>query len=175
MKARFVGLTALALSLLAISWAGSQYFGQRLTPHSTGSGPNNSGKNNNSTTITPTSAKVSVLISFGDGRRVWFNDTVVPITYNYYNVTYKIANGDIVARWSSAYNAHFVYEILGVGCVPGDINCAGYWSLWIWNEPGSCWDYSTVGVDLLQVSTVGRVAWHFLHYDGSNQFQGKCS
>ncbi len=174
MKLRVVILLAVAITVLGASWIGAQYFGSRLfNIRTTSKGQDNSVNHDNSTSHVAT-VMVGVLASFGNGTRIWYNNTSVPDTWNFYNVTYFVTKGDVVASWNEGYRAHFVNKILGVGCVQSDIGCPGYWSLWVWNEAGSCWDYSAFGVDLLQVSTVKMVAWHFLYHDGSDPFKGRC-
>ncbi len=170
MKAKLLGLLALVLVILAVGWVGSHYFGPKVLNLPSHGGQDNSRKNNNSTS-TPT-VDVNALIDFGNGTKLWFNHTVAPLGYDYYNVTYKVANGNVVAVWSDSLKSYFVYKIMGVGCDAGDFSC-GYWSLWVWNDAKLCWDYSSLGVSWLKVSDFKMIAWYFNHYDTSS-FPGRC-
>ncbi len=115
-----------------------------------------------------------MLIDFGNGTRLWFNGTRVPITDNFYNVTYEDVKGGLSSTpYGYPLDAHFVYKIIGYGCNSGDLGCKGYWSLWVWNGTVGCWAYSTVGVDLLKVSEVAMMAWYFTNTD-QNSFTGSC-
>jgi hypothetical protein len=160
-----LGLLALVAGALGVTWASARYLGPSLSHIS-------------SSSKSPTRSQdqvidVSLLIDFGNGTRLWFNNTTVPDNYNFYNVTYHVANGNLFASWSDLYSSHFVDEILGFGCVPGSAGCGGYWSLWVWDGVNSCWSYSSVGVDWLKVSTVGTIAWYYNNYDFSG-FLGRC-
>ncbi len=169
-----MSLLVLAALVLGVSWTGAHYFGPSLFRASNGPDCKTSQSSSNQT-LSATGEMANVLVDFGNGTRIWFN-TTVPHDWNYYNITDKITEGDMSSRWfGGTICAHFIYKILGFGCSPGQIGCSGYWSLWVWNETGSCWDYSIEGVDLLNLSTVRKVAWHFYHYDGSNPFEGPCS
>ncbi len=169
-----MSLLVLAILVLLVGWAGASYFGPGL--FKTASEPDDKTRpSNGNHTLSVSGERANLLVDFDNGTRVWFNITV-PRDWNYYNVTTKVTEGDIVARWFGyTIQSHFIYKILGFGCDPDQFSCPGYWSLWVWNETGYCWDYSIKGVDLLQVSTIGMVAWRFSNYDGADTFEGRCS
>ncbi len=165
MNRKLLAVLAFSLLIVGSGWAAAAYLGPRLfkTSHS-------SGDNTKNTSM----VKVSVLVSFGNGTRLWFNDTAVPNGYNYYNVTYKITNGDLVATWFDSQHSHFIAKLFGIGCDSGDPFCPAYWSLWTRDQKNLCWNYSPEGVDELEVSDVSMIAWHFLRYDNTNPLPGRC-
>ncbi len=168
-----MSLLILAALVLGVGWAGAYYFGPSFFKSSNGPDSKTSPSHGNETTVP--GENVRVLVDFGNRTRLWFNATV-PHGWNYYNVTYKVTEGDMSATWFGyPIQSYFIYKILGFGCDPNQLACSGYWNLWVWNETGHCWNYSDEGVDLLQVSKVTTVAWHFSNYDGSNTFEGRCS
>ncbi len=169
-----MSLLALAVLVFGVGWAGGHYLGPSLFRASNGP-DGKTGRSSGNQTVSVSGEMADVLVDFGNGTRIWFN-TTVPHDWNYYNVTYKVTEGDMSATWFGyTIRSHFIYKIFGFGCDPDQLVCSGYWSLWVWNNTGYCWNYSNEGVDLLQVSTVGIIAWHFSNYDGSNPFPGRCS
>jgi hypothetical protein len=156
----------IAIILLGVLWGLADYFGPNLlnipgSSHSSGSGLSDQ--------------SVTLLIDFGNGTRLWFNNTEVPSSDNFYNVTYNDVNGNLQAVWDGyPLNAHLVSKIMGYGCSVTAAGCNGYWSLWLWNGSKSCWHYSEVGADLLKVSGETMAAWYFTSSDPPS-FPGNCS
>ncbi len=114
------------------------------------------------------------MVNFGNGTIFWFNNTRVPKNYDFYQVTYNVTKGNVVAEYydSLGLKGYYVQKILGVGCQ--DICVTGqYWSLWVWNVANACWDYSSQGVSLLKVSSVVMVAWYYT--DTISSFPGRCA
>jgi hypothetical protein len=156
----------MAVTLLSIFWGLAEYFGPSLL---------NIPGFNDSSGKGSSSENVSLLIDFGNGTRLWFNNTKVPSSDNFYNVTYGDVSGNLEAVWDGyPLNAHLVYKIMGYGCSATSANCNGYWSLWLWNGSKSCWSYSEVGADLAKVSDVAMAAWYFTNSNPSS-FPSNCS
>jgi hypothetical protein len=163
---RILVAVIVAITLLSALWGLADFFGPRLL---------NIPGFNDSSVKGSLNKNVDLLIDFGNGTRLWFNNTKVPGTDNFYNVTYQDVNGNLQAVWDGyPLNAHLVYRIMGYGCNGTSANCDGYWSLWRWNGTKDCWSYSEVGADLVRVSDSTMAAWYFTT---SNQpsFPGKCA
>ena len=160
MRIRLLALLVLAVAGLGSTWAAAQYFGPILLNVNSGSHGEY--------------VEVNMMVSFGNGTKVWYNSTQVPSNWTFYDTTFSLTKGQVVAKWNGGYRSHFVYKILGLGCNPEDVLCPGYWSLWVWNQKGSCWSYSTAGADLMKVANVRAIAWHFLYYDNSNLILDRC-
>ncbi len=103
------------------------------------------------------SVSVNVLLNYGNGTSVWINNTSVPGSANFFNVTALVTGGNIGAVFFSSFGSHFVYSINGVGCPASNIFCDQAWGFWTLD--GICWDLPFVGVDQITASQVTTVAW----------------
>ncbi len=101
---------------------------------------------------------VNVLLNYGNGTLVWYNQTLVPSTWNFFNVTELITKGNLGAVFFASFGSHFVYSINGVGCPASNIFCDEAWGFWTLD--GICWDLPFVGVDMIPVSQSTTVAWY---------------
>ena len=106
----------------------------------------------------PSAISVNVLLNYGNGTLVWYNQTLVPSTWNFFNVTELITKGNLGAVYFASFGSHFVYSINGVGCPASNIFCDQAWGFWTLN--GICWDLPFVGVDMIPVSQSATVAWY---------------
>ncbi len=100
---------------------------------------------------------INMLLNYGNGTLVWYNDTSAPSNANFYNATTIVTGGNIGAVFFASFGSHFVYSINGVGCPASNIFCDQAWGFWVLN--GICWDLPSVGVDLIPVSQATTVAW----------------
>lgn len=168
-------LLALAVTLLGSAWAASRQFGPGLLNLLSGNTTRTDLPRAENTTVGTQTITVSILIGFEEGTRRWFNDTRVPVTYNFYNVTYTITGGDIVAQWDRLLNSSYVFKIFGQGCEPPNpVLCRGYWSLWLWNDNDQCWAYSHLGIDLVKVTDIRMISWHFTNFESPSEPVGHC-
>lgn len=113
-----------------------------------------------STSRQPGSVPVNMLIDYGNGTLVWFNRTVVPSTWNFYNVTVLDTSGELASIFFASFGSHFVYQIEGVGCPTSNPFCDSSWGLWILQ--GSCWTLANSGVDQILVSHDATVGWYLV-------------
>src|SRR5438046_9943236 len=94
----------IAIALLGLFWGLAEYFGPRLLNIPSGS-------NDSSESQGTANMNVTLLIDFGNGTKLWFNDTKVARTDNFYTVTYNDVRGDLEAVWNGyPLNAHLVYK-----------------------------------------------------------------
>ena len=108
-------------------------------------------------TLKPASTSLlqdDVLFDFGNGTRVWHNDTAVQPGWNFYIETVLLTKGDIVAQWYPQYGEHLVTGIQGVGNTQSK-----FWFLWTYNA--TSWQKAPAGADLLIVSNGSMYAWTF--------------
>jgi len=97
-----------------------------------------------------------VLIDFGNGTRLWYNDTRVQPGWNMYVETVILTRGDLQAQWYPApLQEHLLTGIDGVS----ETQTMG-WFLWTYNETAS-WQTSPVGADLLPVYNGSVIAWTY--------------
>ncbi len=109
------------------------------------------------TSTSQTTTTVNLLLNYGNGTLVWYNQTLVPSNWNFFNVTNLVTKGNIGSVFFASFGSHFVYSINNVGCPASNIFCDQAWGLWTLD--GICWDEAQVGVDQLLVSRVKTVAW----------------
>lgn len=107
------------------------------------------------------SYEVDVLVNYGEGRLEWFNDTRVPIGWNFYNVTFFISRGNIDAMYFPQFGAHLVNAIKGVGLNKPQAQKDWYWIAWQWDEEKKSWKPIEVGADLFAVQNKQVLAWYF--------------
>ena len=100
---------------------------------------------------------VNLLINYGNGTLVWYNQTSVPSSWNFFNATELVTRGNLGAVFFASFGSHFVYSINGVGCPASNIFCDKAWGFWTLD--GICWDLPFVGIDLIPVSQAATVAW----------------
>ncbi len=172
MKTTLLALLVVAVIAIVSSWEGAQYFGPRLFTSQTGNtNPPTPGHTNN--TNETSLATVNLLVDFGNGTVIWFNNTKVPKDYDFYQVTLNVTRGNMAAEYydSPIIKGYLVTNILGVGCQDPCLT-GEYWSLWVWNGNNNCWNYSSQGASLLKVSTVSMVGWY---YTVNSSLPGRCA
>jgi hypothetical protein len=96
-----------------------------------------------------------ILVDFGNGTRLWYNDTRVQPGWNMYVETVVLSRGDLQAQWYPEFQEHLVSGIDGVS----DSQTKG-WFLWTYNETAS-WQTSQLGADLLPVYNGSVLAWTY--------------
>src|SRR5260370_22670872 len=101
---------------------------------------------------------LNVLLNYGNGTLIWYNQTLVPSTWNVFNVTELITKGNLGSVFFASFGSHFVYSINGVGCPSSNIFCDEAWGFWTLD--GIFWDLPFVGVDMIPVSQSTTVAWY---------------
>lgn len=99
------------------------------------------------------SYEVHMLVDYGNGTKVWYNDTEIQPGWNGYVVTLVLLNGSVDAAWYPQYGEHFVTGIGGVGSSRSES-----WFLFAYGQR-SGWTASQVGVDALQITNGTAFAW----------------
>lgn len=107
------------------------------------------------------SYEVDVLLNYGEGRREWFNNTRVPIGWNFYNLTFFLTKGNIDAKYFPEFSAHLVNAIKGVGLNKPPAQKDWYWIAWQWDTDKKSWKPLETGADLLVVQNKQVLAWYF--------------
>lgn len=112
------------------------------------------------------SINIDLIINFGNGTILYFNQTRIPVGFNMINSTHLIIGEDQVdSIYYSEFNAYFVNVILGTG---NDSNFA--WSAWKY-EICCEWELLEIGANLYMPEDGSTIAWY---YQGVNEFgQGK--
>lgn len=124
-----------------------------------GSNGNNSDSQSNSTSNS-NFVQVNMIINYGNGTSVWFNQTNILKGLNVFNLTLILAHNNVkftcYCDWTPPEN--LVTGINGVLATP---TSPYYWSLWSFCASDSAWQYSEVGADLIPVSDHGIYGWYF--------------
>ncbi len=100
-----------------------------------------------------------VLINFGNGTRVWYNNTRAQPGWNFYVETVVVENGNVVAKWYPQFGSHLVSAIGGVSSTQNK-----FWFVWTFSRAAS-WQQAPVGADQLMVLNGSTFAWTFCQVD----------
>jgi len=96
-----------------------------------------------------------VLFEYGNGTRVWHNDTQVQPGWNMYTETVLLSGGDMQATWYPSFGEHLITSIGG----EADTG-TNSWFLWAYNRTAS-WQSQSVGADDVPVYDGSVFAWTF--------------
>lgn len=118
----------------------------------------------------PLPYSVDMLLEYGNGTKLWFNQTAVQPGWNAYIVTLVSVNGDLQATWYPNYDEHFVNGIQGLENNPSENRA---WSLWTWNS-SNVWQVANVGPDEIPTYNGSVFAWAYCTYD-PNTFAPLCT
>lgn len=110
-------------------------------------------------TVNGVTYTTNVLFDFGNGTRVWFNSTRVPVGWNLYNVTSYLTHGNINVTYYQQYKAHLFNGIEGVQNTKNKS-----WFLWTYS---SSWQTAQTGSDELRVFDGSVYAWTFCESDSN--------
>ena len=101
--------------------------------------------------------ETNTLINYGNGSIRWYNETNIPATWNFYQLTLYLANGNVEAQcYGLPYNEHYVTAINNVSN-----QRPFYWTIWIFCQGQNAWVTSPVGVDLIRLSAGQTLAWAY--------------
>lgn len=106
---------------------------------------------------------IDILIDYGNGNGVWYNNTSVEPGTNLYTATVLAASGNVNATYSSQYQEHLVNGIGGVEATGSE-----FWWLWTYNRSNSTsWQVAQLGADQITVTNGGIYAWSFCGMNAS--------
>jgi len=140
---------------LVVAQVGAYYYLQRsyggtLSTSSVNCSPSNGGSVGNN-------VQTNTLINYGNGTLRWYNETSVPATWNFYQLTFHLANGNVQEQcYGPPYNEHYVTGINNV-----NDRSPFYWTVWIFCQSQNAWATSPVGVDLIRLSNGETLAWAY--------------
>lgn len=102
--------------------------------------------------------RVNLLIDYGNGTKVWYNGTLVPLGCNLLNATRRVAK--IESTYWEEFKAIFVDAINGV------FNNATHNWFWDYWDPGqSKWVHGPVGADLYLLRPREVVRWYYTTWE----------
>jgi hypothetical protein len=149
----FIAILLIAISLVAIQ-VGAYYDLERLFLPSN-SATQNSGSHGGNVIA------VDALLNFGNSTNKWFNESRVPVGWNFYNLTMYIANGKVDSTYyAGPLNEHYINAIDGVRQ-----DGSSFWHLWQFCNKDQAWSYSNIGADGIILSNGQTMAWYFDSYN----------
>jgi hypothetical protein len=95
---------------------------------------------------------VNILIDYGNGTSVWYNDTRVAVGESMLEATEQVADVDYSVTEYGAF-------INGVNGVSGELN-----RYWIWSYYDGGWQYGPVGADQWRLHSGDKVAWVYTEF-----------
>jgi hypothetical protein len=150
----YLAILLVAISLVAIQ-LGAYYDLERFFI-ANNRGSQNTGNNNTTNVIA-----VNTLLNFGNSTSKWFNETRIPVGWNFYNLTIYIANGKVDSTYyASPLNEHYINTIDGV-----TQDGSSFWHLWQFCKNDQAWSYSNIGADGIVLSNGQTAAWYFDSYN----------
>jgi len=143
-----------------------EYYLQSLSVNrslnNSGGGPSGSGSNRNQL------ISVYTLVNYGNGTSAWYNKTDVATTSNFYDLTLRLANGNIEGLYYPTLSSHFIIGINGVRSDGVGSNCSYCWGIWIYCSHDRGWIYSTLGADLIKLNNGDVLAWYIQNISQNN-------
>jgi hypothetical protein len=109
----------------------------------------------------PISYSANMMLDYGNGTKLWYNDTAIQPGWNAYLVTLVALNGNVQATWYPSFGEHFVSGIRGVENNPSSNQG---WLLWSLNSSKD-WQPASVGPDEIPVYNGTTFSWTFCPYD----------
>ncbi len=101
--------------------------------------------------------ETNTLINYGNGTIRWYNKTNIPSSWNFYQLTFHITNGNVEEQcYGPPYNEHYVTGINNV-----NNRNPFYWTVWIFCQSQNAWATSPVGADLIRLSNGETLAWAY--------------
>lgn len=115
--------------------------------------------------LAPLTYEVNVLVDFGNGTSVWYNDTATLPGWDGYIVTVVVLRGDVQGQWYPQYGEHYVTGLAGV-------NQTSTTAWFVWEYSGGRWIQATTGVDQIAMHNGTTIAWTLCSFDSG--FNPKC-
>jgi len=97
-----------------------------------------------------------ILFDFGNGTRIWSNDTEIQPGWSLYVATEVITGGHLNATYYPEYSSHLVTAIYNKGDAGNN-----YWGIWTFIPTNSSWQMAVVGSDELRVNNGSVFAWTY--------------
>jgi hypothetical protein len=104
------------------------------------------------------SETLDVAVDFGNGTRIWYNDTYVPVGSSVFNATYVATGGRMTTQNYGFGNVTgiFVTGILGVSS-----NSSSYWLWYYYDNSSRSWAEASVGADAYLAVQGGAYLWNY--------------
>ncbi|MFQ6134847.1 MAG: hypothetical protein ACE5KU_03410 [Nitrososphaerales archaeon] len=107
------------------------------------------------------SYSIDLLMNYGNGTKIWRNNTRIPIGFNLYNVTVLITEGRMEATYYTQFQSHFINSIDGVGGAEDPDKITWAWIAWHFNEASERWEAYDVSADMVFPRDGDKIAWYY--------------
>lgn len=102
--------------------------------------------------------RVNLLIDYGNGTKVWYNETLAPLGCDLLNATKRVAS--VESTYWEEYKASFVDAI---NDVPSNATHNWFWDYWDLEK--SKWVHGPVGADLYLLRPREIVKWYYTTWE----------
>lgn len=102
---------------------------------------------------------INLQMNYGNGTKVWLNNTRIPIGFNLLNETLLVTNGRMKTTYYPQYQAYYINSINGVGGDPAKPSWA--WITWHYNEQTGKWETYEAGADRVYPKNGDIIAWYY--------------
>ena len=107
------------------------------------------------------------LFDFGNGTKIWYNNTSIQPGWNLYIASLVLTRGNMNATYYPSYGEHYVFGIDGTLSTQ-----TNYWFIWTFGN--STWTVDNTGADLVPVYNDSVMAWSFCG-ENATTFLPTCS
>jgi|TARA_B110000014_G_scaffold51816_1_gene34693 hypothetical protein len=110
--------------------------------------------------IDDSSINIDLIVDFGNGTILYFNQTRIPVGFSMYNSTeFIIGENNMDSTYYSEFNAYFVNSLLGTGDNPDFA-----WSAWQYQECCN-WELLEISSNLYIPKDGQVIAWYYQDVD----------
>lgn len=102
-----------------------------------------------------------LLFNYGNGSKIWHNDTRLPLGIDLYNVTVLVSDGKINSTYYPEYKSHFITSIDGVGSFNDPEKLYWSWIAWYYDDVLGEWVSYDVSSDMVYPKNGDIIAWYF--------------
>jgi hypothetical protein len=104
------------------------------------------------------SETVNIAVDFGNGTRIWYNDTYAPVGASVFNATYGATGGQMTTQ---AYTLGDVTGIFVTGILGVSGSASSYWIWYYFDNSSRIWVEGPVGADSYLAVQGGVYLWNF--------------
>lgn len=107
------------------------------------------------------SFSTDLMFNYGNGSKIWYNNTRLPLGIDLYNATLLISNGNMNSTYYPEYKSHFITAIDGVGVFGDPEKMYWSWISWYYDDVLGEWLSHDVSSDMVFPSEGDILAWYF--------------
>ena len=101
------------------------------------------------------------MINYGNGSKIWYNNTRLPLGIDLYNATLIICSGNVNSTYYPEYKSHFITSIDGVGVFDDPEKMYWSWIAWYYDGVLGKWISYDVSSDMVYPNDGDILSWYF--------------